>query len=637
MKNEKIGIYSRVSSRVQEDDGTSIDYQIKVGKKISKKLDMDFDIYNEGGKSSWDSNINTRPELVRLLQDVESGKLKSVWCWNMDRLGRNSQSWWSILKILVGWRVNLYIGENTKPYDFTSPTDRLVVNILSHITTYDNELRRMRMVFGKMEKLKKGQTFIGGTIPFGYGVDDFKNLTIHPEESKMVKKMYENYNSGDSTTDLQKMLDSSEFSPRRSKRGWNIGTIQKVLGNSIYKGFQEWIWKETNPDGTHVEIERIKINTPRIVSDKLWNLVKNKREQRSGHNQYDTDYHSLLKGFLVCSGCGLPMNHRMRKIQKNNYYYCVYSERSWLKRDKTNRVPFKHQEDKCSMRKSLIMGQTDEMVWDKFLQIFRESKWIKEEFKKTGMFPKGKIEDEIKKSIKSNQNKISKLKRRQDQLTNQIVEVELKWMNKEVTKPVYNGMLKNLNETLDSVSKEIFTRTEENEDLRNSTKWIDWVGKMNDEIDQMKDWSMEEKRQKLEQFIRVINVSYLENSGEHNLDFNFKVPLIGDKLVYKDNKDKSKGYDIVKGNNQISITYTSKSNSSPEKMNLIKVMSKLRGEGLSYSKISDRLNDDGITTIRGKKWSKHLVGQYINYISKDVSLVQFFNEPDKDSRGKKKR
>ena len=283
------------------------------------------------------------------------------------------------------------------------------------------------------------------------------------------------------------------------------------------------------------------------------------------------------------------------------------------------------------------MGQTDEMVWDKFLQIFRESKWIKEEFKKKGMSPKGKMEDEIKKSIKSNQNKISKLKRRQDQLTNQIVEVELKWMNKEVTKPVYNGMLKNLNETLDSVSKEIFTRTEENEDLRNSTKWIDWVGKMNDEIDQMKDWSMEEKRQKLEQFIRVINVSYLENSGEHNLDFNFKVPLIGDKLVYKDNKDKSKGYDIVKGNNQISITYTSKSNSSPEKMNLIKVMSKLRGEGLSYSKISDRLNDDGITTIRGKKWSKHLVGQYINYISKDVSLVQFFNEPDKDSRGKKKR
>ena len=33
---EKIGIYCRVSSKTQEDDGTSIDYQIKMGNEISR-------------------------------------------------------------------------------------------------------------------------------------------------------------------------------------------------------------------------------------------------------------------------------------------------------------------------------------------------------------------------------------------------------------------------------------------------------------------------------------------------------------------------------------------------------------------------------------------------------------------------
>ena len=108
MGKEILGIYCRVSSRKQQDDGTSIDYQIKIGKKVSKILGMKVEIYNEGGKSSWDSNINTRIELVRLLNNVESKKIKSVWVWNMDRMGRNSQSWYSILKILVGYKVNLF-------------------------------------------------------------------------------------------------------------------------------------------------------------------------------------------------------------------------------------------------------------------------------------------------------------------------------------------------------------------------------------------------------------------------------------------------------------------------------------------------------------------------------------------------
>ena len=332
---EKIGIYCRVSSKSQEDDGTSIDYQLKKGNEISKKLGMNPIIYNEGGKSSWDSNINTRIELVRLLNNVESKKIKSVWVWNMDRIGRNSQSWYSILKILVGYRVNLYVGESLKPYDFSNPTDRLVTNILSLITTYDNELRRIRMIFGKMETLKRGRTFIGGTIPFGYDVDESKNL-IPNSESRMIGKMFQMYEDGKSTTDIQVMLNQSNHFPRRSKKGWNLGTIQFILKNTIYVGEQIWNWKEQEMDGSTTIVETIKIKTPKLIDKRLFDKVQRRFSGYLTHNQYDTELLSLLKGLLKCNHCGLPMNHRMKESQSNDYYYCVYTERKWGKVDRKN-------------------------------------------------------------------------------------------------------------------------------------------------------------------------------------------------------------------------------------------------------------------------------------------------------------
>ena len=638
MGKELLGIYSRVSSRKQQDDGTSIDYQIKIGKKVSKILGMKVEIYNEGGKSSWESNINTRPELVRLLKDIESKKILNVWGWNMDRIGRNSDSWWTILKVLVGWRVNLYIGENVKPYDFKSPTDRLVVGILSHITTYDNELRRVRMTFGKMESLKRGQTFIGGTTPFGYRVDENKNLMIHPSESKMVKKMFEMYRDGYNTTEIQMMLDSSEFKPRRSKVGWNLGTIQKMIGNDIYRGLQEWIWKEKNPDGSEVVIEKISIKTPRIVSDDLFYKTEKLRGRRSGHNQFDTDYHSLLKGFLYCSHCGYRMNHRMKTIEVNDYYYCVYMERNWYKRDKSKKfTPYERTGDSCDMKKSLIMEQSDELVWNKFLHIFSESTWVKEEFKKRGLSPKGKLDNEVKKTLKFNRNKISLLRRKQDNLNEQLVSVELKRMNKEITIPVYEGLLSNLGETLNSVSIEIQQRLEENDDLKRRGNWIDWIGKMNKEIDEMKDWNLKEKREKLEQFIKRINVSYNDDTKEHDLNFVFSVPLVGDKLIYRDIKDKSKGYDIEKGDHNVIITHKNTKKMKNEKLSLMKKIIKLREDGMNYGEISDHLNDDGIKTMRGSKWSRQSVRRFWDYGSQDLTLVEVPSDENPSSTNKKKR
>ena len=40
-------------------------------------------------------------------------------------------------------------------------------------------------------------------------------------------------------TDKLYLDTKTEFSPKRSKEGCNLGTIQKMLGNSLYKRYSE--------------------------------------------------------------------------------------------------------------------------------------------------------------------------------------------------------------------------------------------------------------------------------------------------------------------------------------------------------------------------------------------------------------
>mgnify|MGYP000983650110 FL=1 len=62
--NEKIGLLYRVSSQQQETDGGSLDVQREMGRRISKKLGVDFIEFNEGVQSSYNVEVNLRPKLV---------------------------------------------------------------------------------------------------------------------------------------------------------------------------------------------------------------------------------------------------------------------------------------------------------------------------------------------------------------------------------------------------------------------------------------------------------------------------------------------------------------------------------------------------------------------------------------------
>ena len=240
MNKQEIGILLRVSTETQQTDGGGLEVQKKMGLEMSKKLGLKPVIFNEGSQSSFQIELEERIVLVELLDEITKGTIKNIWVYNSDRLGRSTQSWWSIYKVLLDGGVKVFIGNSTKPYDLDNPIDEFQMGILSLVSQYDNKLRRMRSVMGKRNSLKSGNTFVGGTKPFGYDVEN-KKLIPNDGEVRVLRKVFQMYKDGKSTVDIKIYLDTkTECSPKRSKDGWNLGTIQKMLGNSLYRGVQKW-------------------------------------------------------------------------------------------------------------------------------------------------------------------------------------------------------------------------------------------------------------------------------------------------------------------------------------------------------------------------------------------------------------
>lgn len=84
----RCGIYVRVSTEDQKDNGYSIDSQLRMIKEYCEKNNYDIiDIYNDAGYSG--KNL-IRPNMQRLIKDIAAKKLDKLIAIKVDRLTRNN-------------------------------------------------------------------------------------------------------------------------------------------------------------------------------------------------------------------------------------------------------------------------------------------------------------------------------------------------------------------------------------------------------------------------------------------------------------------------------------------------------------------------------------------------------------------
>ena len=121
---DNLHIYLRVSSDKQIDDGFGLESQKELGLKISKNLNLNPIIFDEGSSSSFSDSLSNRPKMRELLIEVEEGKVQNLWIYQLDRLSRNDVISFQIRQTLKNSGVTLYVGDGRK-FELEKQTNRL--------------------------------------------------------------------------------------------------------------------------------------------------------------------------------------------------------------------------------------------------------------------------------------------------------------------------------------------------------------------------------------------------------------------------------------------------------------------------------------------------------------------------------
>ena len=291
----RCGIYVRVSTDDQRDNGYSIDSQLRMIKEYCEKNDYSIvDVYNDAGHSGKDL---MRPEMQRLLADIKSKKIDKLIAIKVDRLTRNNYDGFWLLNYCEEHDVKIEL--ILEPYDVSTANGEMIFG--------------MNLVFGQRERKEIGartkrameemalEKVHPSKAPYGYVRNkDTGHLEIEPIEAQVVKDIFELCKQGNSTRSIATIMKDNNAYLKQGK--WASDKIYKILTNSIYIGIFEYGKYKRKPQ----DILRVENYCEPIIDEITWNatrnvLVKNK------HSNYG-EYIHLFSELVKCPICGNIMS-----------------------------------------------------------------------------------------------------------------------------------------------------------------------------------------------------------------------------------------------------------------------------------------------------------------------------------------
>lgn len=291
----RCGIYVRVSTDDQRNNGYSIDLQLRMIKEYCEKNDYSIvDVYNDAGYSGKDL---MRPEMQRLLADIKSKKIDKLIAIKVDRLTRNNYDGFWLLNYCEEHDVKIEL--ILEPYDVSTANGEMIFG--------------MNLVFGQRERKEIGartkrameemalEKIHPSKAPYGYIRNkETGHLEIEPIEAQVVKEIFELCKQGNSTRNIATIMKDNNAYLKQGK--WASDRVYKILTNSIYIGIFEYgKYKRKLQD-----ILRVENYCEPIIDETTWNatrnvLVKNK------HSNYG-EYIHLFSGLVKCPICGNIMS-----------------------------------------------------------------------------------------------------------------------------------------------------------------------------------------------------------------------------------------------------------------------------------------------------------------------------------------
>ena len=183
-------------------------------------------------------SLARRPEMLKLLDEVEEGLYNAVLVKDFDRLGRGNMMEQGII-IETFRKTGTKIITPDKLYDLENEFDEEYIDISAFFARKELKMITKRLQCGRMKSVSDGN-YISPYAPYGYDKKD-KTLVINEKESKAVKLIFELYaNQGYGDTRIAKYLTDHGIPNKHGKPTWDKTTIRNIIRNPVYVGKVSW-------------------------------------------------------------------------------------------------------------------------------------------------------------------------------------------------------------------------------------------------------------------------------------------------------------------------------------------------------------------------------------------------------------
>lgn len=295
-------IYVRVSTREQArtgggEEGYSIPAQRAACTEKAKQLGAVMGgIYIDAGESA--KSIR-RPELQRMLRDIEEQRPRYVIVHKIDRLARNRMDDVAINMALR--KAGSELVSCTENISDT-PSGKFLYNVMADMAQFYSDNLAQEVNKGLLAKAQDGGTPF--RPPLGYlPCRDYhdgilvSSVVVDQQRAPLMKWAFEQYATGDWTAQrLMKALREKGLTTRptarRPERDVSLTSLLNMLRNPYYMGVVSY--RGVTYEGKHEA----------LVTPELWLTVQDVLAVHAHAGEKDRVHTHYLRGTIFCGGCG---------------------------------------------------------------------------------------------------------------------------------------------------------------------------------------------------------------------------------------------------------------------------------------------------------------------------------------------
>ena len=293
---------------------------------------------------AFSAKTDNRPDFQRMIKESSNKLFDVVLVWKLDRFARNRYDSAHYKAILRKNGVKVVSAMETIAEDSTGI---LLESLLEGYAEFYSAELSEKVKRGHQENALKCKSN-GGSVTYGYCVNEEQKFEIEPKEAEIVKEVFLRYSEGETIRQIVKSLNERGLRARDDKL-FKISIFTRFLRNRRYIG--EYRYGETV----------IENGMPIIIDKELFDRVQRRIENNKhapARTKTTADELFLLTTKIFCGECGQTMAGESGTSRTGNIYYYYKCRNAKLKKG-CNKKAVKKQ-----LIENLVVNHTIKTLFD---------------------------------------------------------------------------------------------------------------------------------------------------------------------------------------------------------------------------------------------------------------------------------